>query len=286
MKRRRFLQVVAGACAAVSVGEAAEWQGQVLGGDARIWLRGSTAPRKLIDRILAEIRLIEGTLSLYQDSELTRLNRDGFGVASPLMRQAIDLAGHVHEATGGLFDPSVQSQWLRLARGMGPQTVPATFTQIKVGPVIRLHQGQQLTFNGLAQGLASDRIAALPELAELGEVFVDMGEQVALNGHFSLGLIDPQAGFLGQLTLRAGRAMATSSPGALRFPDGTSHILGPQGQVPCWSTVSVEAQSAALADAAATAFVLMDRRAMKTAAARLGVGPVRLVDFDGNLSQL
>lgn len=288
MKRRRFLQIVAGAgaCATGTATQAAEWRGQVLGSDARILLRGSTAPRVVIDQVLAEIRLVEDTLSLYRDSELTRLNRDGAGTASALMRQAIALALRVHHATGGVFEPSVQSQWLRLAQGQGPGALPARFARIGDGARVHLHPGQQLTFNGLAQGLATDRIAALPGLAALGEVFVDLGEQAALNGSFRLGLSDPEAGLLGQLTLRPGRAVATSSPGALRFAGGASHILGPQGQVPRWSTVSVEADSAALADAAATAFVLMARPAMETAAARLGVGPVRLVDFDGNLSRL
>lgn len=286
MKRRRFLQIVAGACAAGGGAMAAEWQGQVMGADARILVRGGAAPRAVVDQVLAEIRLVEDTLSLYRESELTRLNRDGRGHASALMQQAVDLALQVHEATGGAFDPSVQSQWLRLSEGQGAGRLPATFAQIATAGEIRLQPGQQLTFNGLAQGLATDRVAALPALRDLGGVLVDMGEARALGAEFQLGLSDPESGVLGQLTLRPGRAIATSSPAALRFAGGESHIMGPQGQPPLWSTVSVEADSAALADAAATAFVLMERPAMKTAAARLGVGPVRLVDFDGNLDQL
>lgn len=286
MKRRRFLQIVAGACATAGGAMAAEWQGQVMGADARILLRGGAASGAVVDQLLAEIRRVEEVLSLYRDSELTRLNRDGAGTASPLMHQAMDLALRVHEATGGAFDPLVQSQWLQLAQGQVPSPVTASFARIARDGAIYLPPGQQLTFNGLAQGLATDRVAALPALRDMGGVLVDMGEARALGAEFRLGLSDLQAGMLGQLTLRPGRAIATSSPGALRFAGGESHILGPQGQPPLWSTVSVEADSAALADAAATAFVLLPRPAMKTAAARLGVGPVRLVDFDGNLDRL
>lgn len=285
MKRRRFLQIAVGALVAGRAA-AGEWRGQAFGADTRILVRGSEAPAQVIAAIRHDIEMMEATFSLYRDSELSRLNRDKIGPGSPPMRHAIDLAMQVHAATGGAFDPGVQTQWQRLCEGTAPGTMPHPLTAVRLDRTLRLMPRQSLTFNGLAQGMATDRIAALPEVAALGEVLVDMGEQAALNGSFKLELDDPSAGRIGQITLAPGRAVATSSPGALLFPTGESHILGPKGQRPLWSTVSVEAHSAALADAAATAFVLMERPAMKTAAARLGVGPVRLVDFDGNLSLL
>ena len=77
--------------------------------------------------------------------------------------------------------------------------------------------------------------------------------------------------------------MATSSPASLALPGG-SHILGPQGEAPHWSTVSVEGESAMLCDAASTAFVLMDAPAIEKARAELGLGAGALSDFDGNRS--
>lgn len=74
--RRRGLRHGGGAMAA-------EWQGQVMGADARILLRGGAASGAVVDQLLAEIRRVEEVLSLYRDSELTRLNRDGCARGRP-----------------------------------------------------------------------------------------------------------------------------------------------------------------------------------------------------------
>ena len=75
----------------------------------------------------------------------------------------------------------------------------------------------------------------------------------------------PRAGFLrdpalGSKSARVGQLSARSLIGA-----GRAHILGPAGQVPRWSTVSVSAPEAAGADALSTAFCLMDRPAIDAA---------------------
>lgn len=283
--RRRFLTIMAGATLAGRA-QSAEWHGQALGAEARIVIRGGAAPGDLLAELRALIDRIEGVFSLHRDSDLTRLNRDGRLRASADLAEALALALRVHDATGGAFDPGVQPLWRSLAAG-GIAGPVQRFGGLRIrGRDLRLAPGQALTLNGIAQGIATDRVAALLAGRVPGEVLVDMGEARALSGDFRLDLADPQAGVLGRITLRAGRAVATSSPGALVFPSGESHILGPRGQRPRWSTVSVEADSAALADAASTGFVLMDRPAIRLAAAKLGVGPVRLVDRNGNLTTL
>ncbi|MBU3028914.1 FAD:protein FMN transferase [Paracoccus marinaquae] len=286
--RRRVLTIIAGGILAGRGVRAAEWRGRALGAEARILIRGGAAPDDLLAAVRAEIERIEAVFSLYRDSELSRLNRDRRGAPSPEMRAALSLARRVHVATGGAFDPGVQPLWRQLAEGGGPDPralVPFAGLR-QQGTELRLAPGQALTLNGIAQGIATDRVATLLAGRGLGQVLVDMGEARALEGDFALELADPAAGTLGRITLRAGRAVATSSPGALLFPSGQGHILGPRGQPPLWSTVSVEAASAALADAASTGFVLMQREAIRQAARRLGLGPVRLVDPEGGLSTL
>lgn len=291
--RRRFLTITAGALVAgpaaatvAAKAAAAEWRGQALGADARIVIRGGAAPDRVLADLRAMIGRIEAVFSLFRDSEVTRLNRNGRVTASDDLLDAATLARRVHGATGGVFDPGVQVLWQALAGGAAPGPLTPLGGLVRDGRDLRLAQGQAVTLNGIAQGIATDRAAALLADRGLGDILVDLGETRAIGGDFALELADPDAGVLGRLTLRAGRAIATSSPGALVFPGGQSHIIGPAGQRPRWSTVSVEAGTAALADAASTAFVLMDRPAIAAAARRLDTGPVRLVDFDGNLTTL
>ncbi|MBM3605344.1 MAG: FAD:protein FMN transferase [Alphaproteobacteria bacterium] len=284
--RRQVLTILAGAALAPGLGAAAEWQGQALGADARILIRGGEAPAALLAHVRTEIAALEAVFSLYRDSELTRLNRDGAAEVSETMIDALDLAMRVHRATNGLFDPAVQVLWRQRVSGQGGVPLQPFGGLRRQGTRLRLAPGQALTLNGIAQGLATDRVIRMLTGQRLGQVLVDLGEARALDGDFRLELEDPQAGVLGQLTLRRGRAVATSAPGAMILADGQGHIMGPQGQPPRWSTVSVEADSAALADAASTAFVLMDRDGIARAADALNLHAVRLVDDKGDLTTL
>lgn len=286
MKRRRFLQIVGAAALCGTSAQAATWQGHALGAEAGITLRGGALPKETLAHIRAELARIEAVFSLHQPSELTQLNATGRAAVSPALRAVLDEALMVHGATDGAFDPSVQPVWAALAAGRAPVAAPHRLRDIKIGHDIRLARGQALTLNGIAQGYATDRIAAMLASAGYRDCLINIGEFAALGGDFRLGIEDPEAGILGQITLRAGRAVATSAPGALRFTDGQGHILGPDGQRPRWSSVTVEARTAMRADAASTGFVLMERPAIERAKARLGLGPVRLVDAEGGLVTL
>ena len=115
---------------------------------------------------------------------------------------------------------------------------------------------------------------------------MNIGEHRALGGPWRLGLSDPAAGYLGTRTLADG-AIATSSPAALRLGMG-GHILDPRGlRAPLWSTASVEAESAALADALSTACCLLEPDEIRRAMAALPrIRRVTLVDGEGRLRTL
>lgn len=285
MKRRRFLQIAAAATLAGRAAQAETWRGQAFGADVSITLPGAVP----LAEVRREIAAIEATFSLYRDSELTRLNAAGRGPGSARMREVLGLSRQVHAATEGAFDPTVQPLWQALAEGGdgAAECLRIGLERIEEEDEIRLESGQSMTLNGIVQGYAADRIAALLRSRGLGECLVDMGEFVALDGPFALGIEDPQAGRVAMRHIGRGtdRTLATSSPAALALPGG-SHILGPRGERPRWSTVTVGAESAALADAASTAFVLLDRPAIRAARHRLGLGAVTLVDFDGNVETL
>lgn len=281
MKRRRFLQI-ATATALARPAAAQGWRGQAFGADLAI-LTDGPAP---MAAIRAEIAAIEATFSLFQDSELARLNATGRGPGSARMRAVLALADRAHRATEGTFDPTVGALWSALAAGRdgAAERAKIGWQQVEIATEIRLAQGQRLTLNGIVQGHAADRVAALCAAQGLGRCLIDMGEFAALGGPFRIGLEDPTAGRIGQRSLTQG-AIATSSPGALALPGG-SHILGPRGERPLWSTVSVEGPSAALCDAASTAFVLMDKPAITRAGRGMDLRAVTLVDFEGNLETL
>lgn len=290
MNRRRFL-FIAAATAAVAGPARAEvttWQADMFGGTVRVDLRG---PRSLAEptaaMIGATIAEIEQAASLFKaGSALCRLNATGrLDEVPPALRDLLALADEVHRATGGRFDPTVQPLWRALAEGRDPAQARALigWNRVRPGTPLRLAEGQALTFNGVAQGYAADRVRRVLQAAGYRQALVEMGEFAALGGPFRLAVEDPAIGAAGTRQLM-GNAIATSSPSAMRLGRGF-HILGRHGERPNWSTIAVEAESAALADGFSTAFCLMSAAEIRAALAKTrGVTRVTAVDFAGDVS--
>lgn len=276
LNRRRFLAITAATLAGPSSANAVNWQGYALGAEVSLSIH---APEADADRAIAttraHLRRIETLFSLYDPgSVLSRLNRSGQIENPPgSFRELMAICDRVHDATGGTFDPTIQPLWQALARGenVDAADMPIGWRHVDKGSTIRLAPGQAVTLNGIAQGYATDVIRAA--LAELGltRALVNIGEFAALGGPFRLGLADPAGSVFATRELR-NRAIATSSPGAMRLA-GAWHILHPQmARDPLWSTVSVEADSAAIADATSTAFTLMTPGEIRASLLRLPQG--------------
>ncbi len=292
MKRRRFLQILGAAALVPGASSAMEWSGRALGAEVSLRLQGG--PKGAADRVLAELpgmlTTIERDFSLYDpQSTLSRLNASGrLDRPSAQMRQVIRLSDDIHRATDGLFDPTVQTLWLALAQGGDVAAARGLVGWPRVawqGDPVRLAPGQALTFNGIAQGFATDVVRALLARHGFAQALINIGEYAALGGPWALAIEDPA---FGQLALRhlTGGAIATSSPMAT-LVGGAPHILHPNGGPALWSTVSVEAESAALADGLATALVLAPRSMVQRAVAQVpGVRRITLVGFDGDLTTL
>jgi thiamine biosynthesis lipoprotein len=252
-----------------------------LGAVASITLDHPDADR-LIGRARAEIARLEDVFSLYRaSSALSRLNAGGILEAPPFeLLDCLSLAGRVHAATGGAFDPTIQPLWALYAEhaagggvGLPPEAARADvlmrvgWRRVEFGPdAIRLVPGAALSLNGIAQGYIADRVASLLRAEGLRDVLVDTGEMHALGG-------DPRGGAW-QVRLRAGEeilpgrvdladgALASSAPCGTAFDAAgrIGHILDPRTGRPAsdrWRLVSIAATDAALADALSTAFVLM-----------------------------
>lgn len=277
MHRRRFLTIAAAAIALPArAAEPAIWTGRAMGADARIVLHGASPAlaRRLFRRVERAVARIEGHFSLHAESALTRLNRDGrLSRPAPEILDVLRLSDRVHHATGGAFDPTVQPLWLAVATGgdVAAARRAIGWTRVRVSAdQIALAPGMALTFNGIAQGHAADRIAGLLRAEGFGDVLIDMGEVMALGTTGGRDWLAAVAAPDGAEVARVGlsdRALATSSPMGTPIGGGAAHILHPRGLPPCWSTVAVSAGTAALADALSTAFCLMDRTAIDAALA-------------------
>lgn len=250
------------------------WTGQALGARASIRLDHPDA-EAIVTRVMAEIDRLENTLSLYRPhSALSRLNRDGHLDAPPFeLLECLSLAGAVHRASGGRFDPTVQPLWTlwaeSAASGGRPDAKAVERARANTGwgkvkleaAAITLYPGMALTLNGIGQGYVADRVAVLLDAEGLTDILIDTGELRALGGRPEGGEWPVRLETGGRLALRQ-RALATSAPLGTTFDQAgrDGHILDPATGMPApanWRAISVSAPSAAIADALATAACLM-----------------------------
>jgi thiamine biosynthesis lipoprotein len=240
------------------------------------------AAEAALDAAFGELELIESLLSLYRaESQLSRLNRDGrLDDPHPYLVQVLRAAQTMSRRTQGAFDATVQPLWNVYARayqcGRLPSAEEVDHARQCVGwervalqrSSIQLRgEGTALTFNGIAQGFAADRVAAT--LADHGvrRALVDTGEISASGakpqGHaWRVGIQHPRnEDTYIALARLSGRCLATSGDYATVFADDYSqhHLFDPHtGRSPtALSSVSIAAASAMQADALSTAvFVL------------------------------
>ena len=280
--RRRALTILAASAAGLLVGGARspvaaadfEWHGLAMGTDASMLFCGADAATAQAATAMAvrEIERLEMALSLFRsDSEICRMNRDGhLDLPTGDMRRALALARALADATGGLFDPTVQALWEAYvdwfsARNVGlpPRETIATAMAavdwrriVLAADKITLGRGQRITLNGLGQGYVTDRIADLLRAQGFEHVLVDLGEQRAL-GPRRDGTPWPIA--------REGAAPFRLTHGALATSEGAGCVLGAGGaahhlfdphtgrSAGHWRTITVHHGSAAVADALSTA---------------------------------
>lgn len=286
MQRRRFLTILAGAGAGLTLGtgvgaQTARWSGVALGARARIEIEHPESER-LLASARSEIARLEGVFSLYRrDSALVRLNTAGMQEAPAFdLVRLLDLAGRVHRATGGAFDPTVQPLWALHAAhaAAGTEPDPAALAEARArvgfggvsvspGRIAFDRAGMGLTLNGIAQGYIADRVAELLAAEGLPGALVETGEIRAIGRRrdgsaWPVGVSDGAGGVAERIAL-ADRAVATSAPrGTVLDAAGrVGHLLDPRTGRPggAWRTVSVTADSAAVADGLSTAFCLMPR---------------------------
>ncbi|MGO9545592.1 MAG: FAD:protein FMN transferase [Rhodomicrobium sp.] len=305
--RRRAITILAATAGAAFLSARApetdlfEWSGIALGADARILLPSEDKERAKagIAAALAEISRLEAIFSLYdENSELVRLNREKLLAAPSLdMRRLLYLCRSVHQATDGLFDPTIQRLW-RLYfewfsggnREMPPQAADLIaqigFQRVSVGEErVQIPPGVELSLNGTAQGYITDRVGDVLRQQGWNYVLIDIGEVRALDGR--------PDGAPWQVKIREGkievplrnRALAVSAGDALTLSavNGLTHILHPAtGKSPdYWKYMAVEHASAAVADALSTALFLANPREIEVTVPFFSPVTIRAEDRTG-----
>lgn len=283
--RRRFISITAGlAGAALMPGGAqaqtARWSGIAMGARASLTIAGRSQDeaRGLIDAAVAEIARMEALFSLYRpDSALSRLNRDGRLDHPPAdLLRLLALCDSAHRLTAGHFDPTVQPVWALMAETEGKPSDAALraayrrtgWQHVGYAPdrVGFARDGMALTFNGIAQGYATDRVAGLLRAAGLENVLVDIGEIAALGERspgqpWRIGIAERSDATPQDEIALTNTAVATSAPLGTVFDaaGNIGHILPAalQSSRPAWRRITVIHPSAGLADALSTGLCLM-----------------------------
>ncbi len=220
------------------------------------------------------------------NSALSRLNREGALDAPPFeLVDCLGIAGLVHAATGGAFDPTVQPLWVAYATAFAAGRAPTPGAlaeardrlgwdrvEVTSARIAFRRPGMALTLNGIAQGYIADRVARLLEGEGLGDILIDTGELRALGGQPDGTAWPVHLARGGSYPLRD-RALATSAPLGTAFDkEGrVGHILDPRTGRPATASqpsITVAAPSAALADALSTGLCLLDGDAIGPALGR------------------
>lgn len=288
MINRRRILTIAAACAASTVlplknraQGLTQWRGVALGADASITLADHPRSDAIIADALAEISRLESVFSLHHaNSALVRLNREGRLDAPAFeLLECLSLAGAVHDATDGYFDPTIQPLWSMNAERYGAGSVYDAGREERArartgwtgvsfdASSIQMAQGMQLTLNGIAQGYIADRVAGLLRSQGLSNILINTGEFHA-NGSqpdgqpWPISLDDGDQVHHDVVALE-NRALASSAPRGITFDAAgqVSHIIDPKSGQPAhspWTLISVSAPRAGLADALSTAFCLMN----------------------------
>ena len=253
--RRRFLTITAAATLLSGVRyDEHRWAGHALGAETSLVFR---APKDVaegtISSVLGLVERFENTFSIYRNaSEISTLNQAAYIKPSKLFFELAGYVDDIYRNSNGYFDPTIQSVWgktLDLTNDQRWQNMTLTRDRIA------LPENTQISFNGIAQGFLTDLVAAHIRTHGFTDVLVNFGEFKGIGGPWNVGLQHPNG--LKSIKLD-NTAIATSSPDAMRQSNGNSHMINPFGNERIeYESVSVEHQSAMIADALSTAFAFM-----------------------------
>jgi thiamine biosynthesis lipoprotein len=251
-----------------------------------------------VEAVFQTAAVCEDVMSRHRpDAGVSRLNAhagDPAGIIAPDLASVLALARRLSAATDGAFDPTmtpVFEVWRRAsARGRVPSArrlrealALVGWTGISIGGsrVSLQRAGMAVDLGGLGKGLALDRIAARLRRDRCGSAMLNFGESSLLaigrpsGGRWTVVLRHPAGGFVGEFPL-AGRACSTSATFGQTLGTRSryiGHVLDPRTGWPVRvrAQVTVLARSAAVAEAASTALLVLGRASVDALARRLNI---------------
>ncbi|MEX2215727.1 MAG: FAD:protein FMN transferase [Phycisphaeraceae bacterium] len=237
---------------------------------------------RAIAAAFAELDHVEDLMSIYRPhSQLSQLNRQRvLKEPDAKLLEVLRYANDLSHRTGGTFDVTVQPLWNLYAQAHRANSLPdaneiaaarakVNWRRVSVSPteVRLLDEGMAITLNGIAQGYAADRVAAVLRAHGIVHALVDTGELGAIGGKdanepWQVGIQHPREvdAFIALAALKD-RCLATSGDYATTFSaDRTRHhVFDPRtGSSPTsYMSVSVAAPTAMQADALSTALFVL-----------------------------
>lgn len=275
--------------------------------------------RALDDSILAEMRRVELSLSMFDSlSVVSRVNRAAVTDPIPvdsMFAEVFALSQRVNSLSGGAFDPTVGplvDLW-----GFGPhvvdggeapssEAVEAALATVGIGrcrleglAVVKAHPDTRFDFSAVAKGYGVDRVAAALRRCGVSDYMVEIGGEVCVAG------VNPRGGEW-HIALEApeiGSAVGSNPTQILAITDGAvatsgnyrnyreladsvtvGHTINPHTGYPqatSTAAATVQAPSCALADALATACMVLPPRQALALADSVGGVTIRLIHRDG-----
>lgn len=249
-------------------------------------------PRRRVfkDAIDSLLSVVNRSISTYDpEAEISRFNRSekGISLQLPFLYDILKTAKKIYDRSDGAFDPTVMP--LVNAWGFGPgrmlQPTPADIDSIKqfVGfeqvrfdrkSVSKIDRRAQIDMGGIGQGYGADIICQFLAsegienmLIELGGEGIALGENLQKDQPWRIGILDPNSTpdhqfFKAYVTLEDQAFTTSGNYFNYRVVDGRKfgHTMDPETGYPVQHSLlsaSVFARNCAVADAWATAFMVM-----------------------------
>ena len=269
------------------------YAGETMGSTFEVKFTGDTALAQVKVAVDKELAAADTAFSRWrEDSEIARLNRNGkvgpFGVSdrfAAVLRDALRVARH----TEGAFDPTVGPllEIYRTARddpehrldldalALAQERVGHDHVAVREGKVIRDLAGLEFDLDGIVAGACIDSIAARLDALGVPGYYIEVTGEVYCRGEkaagvpWQIGVVDPRADVTGgnvaltTLSLRD-KALCTSGDYRNAFAAAggrvVHHVFDPRtGRNAEHDVVSVAVMhdSAAIADALGTAFLVL-----------------------------
>ena len=241
-----------------------------------------------LDAATAEILRLNDLLSIgLEDSEVSRLNREGSGKLGPDAAYLVGRALEIYDSTGGAFDPTVYPLMVLWGFTGGEHHVPndtelaETLARVGADRVqfdaqsgeVRLDAGQAIDLGGIAKGYTSARIMEIYREHGLSSGLVSLGGNVQCLGAkpdgsaWRIGVRNPDTAAGGIVAVVSVKDMAVISSGGYErfFVDEATgvtyeHIMDPQTGRPVHNElaqVTIVTKDGTLGDGLSTALYIL-----------------------------